>query len=46
MYCNVINSFLFYYYGKMEMILNYKCTFGLKECKSTSMTQKANAKSA
>jgi hypothetical protein len=22
------------------MILNYKCTFGLKECKSTSVTQK------
>ena len=28
------------------MISNYKCTFGLKEGKSTSMTQKQNAKSA
>jgi hypothetical protein len=34
------NSFLFYYYGKIEMISNYKSTFGLKECKSTSVTQK------
>jgi hypothetical protein len=25
---------------KMEMISNYKCTFGLKEGKSTSVTQK------
>jgi hypothetical protein len=38
--CIIINSFLFYYYGKIEMISNYKCTFGLKEGKSTSVTQK------
>jgi hypothetical protein len=36
----MINSFLFYYYGKIEMISSYKCTFGLKEGKGTSMTQK------
>jgi hypothetical protein len=35
-----INSFLFYYYGKIEMISNYKCTFGSKEDKGTSVTQK------
>jgi hypothetical protein len=29
-----------YYYGKIEMITNYKCTFGLKEGKGTSVTQK------
>jgi hypothetical protein len=29
-----------YYYGKIEMISNYKCTFGSKEGKSTSVTQK------
>jgi hypothetical protein len=38
--CIIINSFLFYYYGKIEMISNYKCTFGLNEGKSTSVTQK------
>ena len=38
--CIIINSFLFYYNGKIEMISNYKCTFGLKEGKSTSVTQK------
>jgi hypothetical protein len=32
--------FYFYYYGKIEMISNYKCTFGSKEGKSTSVTQK------
>jgi hypothetical protein len=37
---NYINSFLFYYYGKIEMISNYKCTFGSKEGKNTSMMQK------
>jgi hypothetical protein len=31
-------SFLFYYYRKIEMISNYKCTFGLKEGKNTSVT--------
>jgi hypothetical protein len=35
---SVINSFPFYYHGKIEMILNYKCTFGLTEGKSTSVT--------
>jgi hypothetical protein len=35
-----INSFLFHHYGKIEMISNYKCTFGLKGCKSTNATQK------
>jgi hypothetical protein len=38
--CITINSFLFNYYGKIEMISNYKCTFGLREGKSTSVTQK------
>jgi hypothetical protein len=28
----------FYYHGKIEIILNYKCTFGLTEGKSTSVT--------
>jgi hypothetical protein len=32
--------FYFYNYGKIEMISNYKCTFGSKEGKSTSVTQK------
>jgi hypothetical protein len=35
-----LTHFYFYYYGKIEMITNYKCTFGLKEGKSTSVTQK------
>jgi hypothetical protein len=35
--CNNISSFLFYYHGKIEMISNYKCTFGLIEGKSTSV---------
>jgi hypothetical protein len=39
-YVHIINSFLYYYYGKIEMRLNYKCTFGLKEGKNTSVTQK------
>jgi hypothetical protein len=38
--CIIPNSFLFYYHGKIEMISSYKCTFGLKEGKSTSVTQK------
>jgi hypothetical protein len=37
---NIINSFSLYYPGKTETILNYKCTFGLTEGKSTSVTQK------
>jgi hypothetical protein len=36
----ITNSFLFYYHGKIEMISSYKYTFGLKEGKSTSVTQK------
>jgi hypothetical protein len=44
--CIIINSFLFYCYGKMEMISGYKYTFDLKEGKSTNVTQKKNAKSA
>jgi hypothetical protein len=35
---NIINSFLFYYHGKIEMISDYKCTFDLMEGKSTSVT--------
>jgi hypothetical protein len=31
---------LYYYYRKVEIISNYKCTFGLKEGESTSVTQK------
>jgi hypothetical protein len=30
---NIVNSFLLYYHGKAETILNYKSTFGLTECK-------------
>jgi hypothetical protein len=37
---NTINSFSLYYHGKTETILNYKCTFGLIEGKSTSVTHK------
>jgi hypothetical protein len=37
---------MYYYYRKVEIISNYKCTFGLKEGESTSVTQKQNAKSA
>jgi hypothetical protein len=37
---NIINSFSSYYPGKTETILNYKCTKGLIEGKSTSMTHK------
>jgi hypothetical protein len=35
-----MKSFLFYCYGKIETISGYKCTFDLKEGKSTSVTQK------
>ena len=38
--CIIINSFLYYYYRKVEIISNYKCTFGLKEDESASVTQK------
>jgi hypothetical protein len=37
--CIIINSFLYYHYRKMEMMLNYKCTFSLKEGKSANVTQ-------
>ena len=37
---NIINSFSLYYPEEMETILNYKCTFGLIEGKSISVTQK------
>jgi hypothetical protein len=42
----IINSFLYYYYRRIETTSSYKCTFGLEGSKSTSVTQKANAKSA
>jgi hypothetical protein len=38
---NIINSFSLYYHEKAEAILNYKCTFGLKEAKSTSVMHKS-----
>jgi hypothetical protein len=34
---NIIDSFSLYYHRKTEIILNYKCTFGLIEGKSTSV---------
>jgi hypothetical protein len=37
----IINSFLFYFNGKIEMIINYKCTFGLKEGKKYKRDAKA-----
>jgi hypothetical protein len=37
---NIINSFSLYYPGKTGTILNYKCTFGLTDGKSTSVMQK------
>jgi hypothetical protein len=37
---NIINSSSLYYHGKTETILNYICTFGLTEDKSTSVTHK------
>jgi hypothetical protein len=30
---NIVNSFLLYYHGKTETILNYICTFSLTEGK-------------
>ena len=39
----IIKSFLYYYYGRIGMISNYKCTFGLKEGENTSVTQKQMA---
>jgi hypothetical protein len=35
---NVINSSSLYYHGKIETKLDYMCTFGLTEGKSTSVT--------
>jgi hypothetical protein len=37
---NIINLFSLYYHRETETILNYKCTFGLIEGKSTSVTHK------
>jgi hypothetical protein len=37
---NIINLFSLYYHREIETILNYKCTFGLTESKSTSVTHK------
>jgi hypothetical protein len=37
---SIIDSFSLYYLRKIETILNYKCTFGLIEGKSTSVTHK------
>jgi hypothetical protein len=42
----LLSHFYFLSLWKIEMILNYKCTFGLKEGKSTSVTQKQDDKSA
>jgi hypothetical protein len=39
---NVINSFLLYYHGKVETILNYKSTFGLTEGKKYNCDAKAS----
>jgi hypothetical protein len=39
-YVSLSAHFLFYYHGKIEIISSYKYTFGLKEGKGTSMTQK------
>ena len=38
---NNINSFLLYYHGKTETILNYKSTFGLTEGKKHKCDAKA-----
>jgi hypothetical protein len=37
---NIINSFFLYYHRETKTILDYKCTFGLIEGKSTSVTHK------
>jgi hypothetical protein len=39
---NIINSFLLYYHGKTETILNYKSTFGLTEDKKYKRDAKAS----
>jgi hypothetical protein len=37
---NIINSFSLYYHRETKTILTYKCTFGLIEGESTSVTHK------
>jgi hypothetical protein len=39
---NIANSFLLYYHGKTETILNYKNTFGLTEDKKYRRDAKAS----
>jgi hypothetical protein len=39
---NIVNSFLLYYHGKTETILNYICTFGLTEGKKYNRDAKAS----
>ena len=39
---DVVNSFLLYYHGKTEIILNYKSTFDLTEGKKYKRDTKAN----
>jgi hypothetical protein len=39
---NVVNSFLLYYNGKVETILNYKSIFGLIEGKQYNCDAKAS----
>jgi hypothetical protein len=39
---NIINSFLLYYHGKIETILNYKSTFVLIEGKKYKRDAKAS----
>jgi hypothetical protein len=39
---NIINSFLLYYHGKTETILNYKGTFGLTEGRKHKRDAKAS----
>jgi hypothetical protein len=39
---NIINSFLLYYHGKTETVLNYKSTFGLIEGKKYKRDTKAS----
>jgi hypothetical protein len=40
--CNIVNSFLLYYHGKIEIISNYKSTFGLIEGKKHKRGAKAS----
>jgi hypothetical protein len=43
---NIVNSFLLYYHGKIEIILTYKSIFGLTEGKKTPAWRKSKYKSA